>query len=541
MRKVFLTNPPLNMAETPLQYHRPLAPLGLAYLGGLLEDRVTNGGWSRYVGDVAAGRTSADYVPSGRVAAQDNMFLSFYDSYSYDRLRRTVEAFCNGDEDVVIGLSVLSDGAPAAMDMLGRLRTDFPGATLVVGGPHATAFPQSFCQPSRNAPVADYVVRNEGELALIGIADGLLADADLLRAHGPGLGIDPNACDYAGDTRIIDGGQYGQRESAAGARHVLDTLPPPAYFLFEDAGGAWPYEPDDRYGLPAPAANINSSRGCPHKCTFCTIPTLVPGYRTLSPERMLEQVAFLTRRYDVRSIFFREDNFIFEGRVPEEARWPDVEAFCDRVQAVAPGLRWAIEARADNLMEPASATRSRIEVLRDAGLSGVYIGVESGSDAMLKLYVKGSTVGAISEAIKACGDAGVAVVATAVYGDPDLFLRRNYPLIDLQSDRYLYAAIEQREQILGETRAFLDLHGLPLDRREEYALLGIPVSAAYRLLDRERHSFPALIEHADPVTRYLYPKGFNWWAQRVYELRRRVRPFISFSYQPAVEQHPKSF
>lgn len=524
------------MAETPLQYHRPLAPMGLAYLGAALEDRATGGAWSRHVADVALGGEARRYIPSGAVAAQDNMFLSFYGHYSYDLLRRNIEAFAGESQELLIGLSVLSDGMHAARDMLRRLRLDFPFAQLVVGGPHPTAFPRDFymSNESREGALADYVVQNEGELALAAIAEGLLATEELLRRNGPPLGIDPTLCDYGDDLKIIDGGQYGAGLPAS-QKHVLDALPPPAYFLFEDDKGDWPYEPDYRYGLEAPAANINSSRGCPHKCTFCTIPVLVPGYRTLSPARMVELVSYLTHRYRVKSVFFREDNFMFEGRTPQEGRWPDVEEFCTLAKAAAPGLKWAIEARADNLLDPTGNGRTRLEVLKDAGLSGIYIGVESGSDAMLKLYVKGSTVQAMSEAIHACQAQGIAVVATACYGDPDIFLRRSYPLIDLQDNDYIYATLVQRERILQETRAFMDAHSIPADRREEYALAGIPVSAAYRLLSREQTQFPGLVEHQDPVSRYIYPKGFRWWSSAVYDLKRRVRPYVSYTYMSADE------
>lgn len=530
--KVFLTNPPLNMAETPLQYHRPLIPLGLAYLGAMLEDKFSEGAWSRHFARQASGETSRPYVPSAAVAAQDNMLLSFYRRYSYDSLRLAIEAHAADADALFIGLSVLSDGMVGARTILTNLRRDFPFAQILVGGPHATSFPDDFYVDvaGRRGPLADYVVQNEGELAIIGIIDGLLENAELAKQHGPTLGINPDLCRFYPDYRIINGGQFGATESRQ-RKHVLDTLPAPAYFLFEDENGELPYEPDVRYGLEAPAANINSSRGCPHKCTFCTIPLLVPGYRSHSPERMAETVRFLVNRYGVKSIFFREDNFMFEGAHSGDDRWDDVERFCDLVHDVAPGLRWAIEARADNLLKPAGGNKARLDVLAAAGLSGIYIGVESGSDAMLKLYVKGSTIQQMSDAIRACSSRGIAVVTTACYGDPDIFLRRSYPLIDLEDDGYQLSILKQREQILECTRAFMDLHEIPPDRREEYALVGIPISAAYRLLDRERVTFPDLVEHFDPVTRYIYPKGFRWWSATVYDLKRLVRPYVSFSFQ----------
>jgi hypothetical protein len=248
---------------------------------------------------------------------------------------------------------------------------------------------------------------------------------------------------------------------------------------------------------------------------------------------MVEIMRFLSIEYDVRSVFFREDNFLYEGGTVQGSRWKDVEQFCIELSELLPGMRWAIEARADNLLQPASSGRSRLDVLVGAGLTGIYVGVESGSDAMLKLYVKGQTVNTISEAIRACAIRGVAVVTTVCYGDPDVFLRRNYPLIDLTDGRYLVSLRGQRERILRDSRSFMDKHEIPHERREEYALVGIPVSAIYKVLARESAAFPELVEHFDPISRYIYPKGFRWWAEHVYELKRRVRPLISYEFQAA--------
>jgi Radical SAM superfamily/B12 binding domain len=534
MPKVFLTNPPLNMAETPLQYHRPLVPLGLAYLGAMIEEKYSGGAWSRYVNGRINGPTAKGYQKSQVIAAQDNMFLSFYGQYSYEHLKDRIKQHLGDslEDELYIGVSILSDGMHAARHILHRLRTEFPFATIIVGGPHPTFFPHDFyANPEkREGPLVDYVVRNEGELAILGIIDGLLATAESLSRNGPGLGIDPDKCDFTGGYRIIDGGQYGGRGRTF-ERHVLDSLPPPAYFLFEDEAARLLYEPDRRYGLEAPAANINSSRGCPHKCTFCTIPMLVPGYRTLSPSRILELVRFLSVEYGVRSIFFREDNFMYEGGTVDGTRWHDIEELCTGLKELRPVMRWAIEARADNLVQPALSGNSRLDVLAAAGLSGIYIGVESGADVMLKLYVKGETVNTMSDAIRACHARGIAVVATACYGDPDIFLRRNYPLIDLKNGHYQISLREQRESILRDTRSFMDKHEIPAERREEYALVGIPLSAIYKVLSKDGPAVPGLVEHYDPVTRYIYPKGFHWWAEHVYELKRRVRPLIAFDFQ----------
>jgi Radical SAM superfamily len=536
--RILLTNPPLNMAETPLQYHRPLAPLGLAYIGAMLENAVSGGAWGEYVEARVNDRRPRGYEPTGCVAAIDNMLLSFYGKFRVESFFGQVRRYSMGvaPDRFFIGFSILSDGMWAAKQMLLRLRQDFPLAKIIVGGPHATFFPYDFYKypESRRGPLVDYVVRNEGEKVITGIVKEEFADLQGLRAGADRYAIQVETSDYSDpDYKIIDGGQYRGERDVIGL-NVLDDLPVPAYFLFEDEDGRLPYEPDRRYNLASPAANINSSRGCPHKCTFCTIPKLAPGYRSLSPGRMIEIIQFLVKEYSVQSLFFREDNFMYSGGGVKGDRWGDIDEFCSRLREVGSQVHWAIEARADNLLQSAGNSGARIDVLRAAGLSGVYVGVESGSDLMLKLYAKGADTRTMSEALKACKSRGIATVATACYSDPDLLLRARYPLIDPVSPACLDSIVRQREAILAETRAFMDRHQVPLENREEYAMVGIPVSVTYNVIAAEAEEFPWLIEHRDPDSRYLYPKGFGWWSTKVYETKRLVRPYIGFGYHPRI-------
>lgn len=228
-------------------------------------------------------------------------------------------------------------------------------------------------------------------------------------------------------------------------------------------------------------------------------------------------------RYNIASLFFREDNFMYEGGTLAGARWDDIETLSKELPTAAPHLKWAIEARADNLLQQTSTGGSRLALMKSGGLSGIYMGVEAGTDAMLKLYVKGSNVHAMSEAIKACQASNVAVVATACYGDGDLLLKRAHAFIDV-NDRAYNARMEiERRELLLATRGLMDAHQIPKEHREEYALLGIPVSALYRVLVKGREAYPALVEDYDPVTRYIFPKGFNWWANQIYNAQHGVR------------------
>ena len=62
-------------------------------------------------------------------------------------------------------------------------------------------------------------------------------------------------------------------------------------------------------------------------------------------------------------------------------------------------------------------------------------------------------------------------------------------------------------------------------------MVGVPVSSTYLVLNEARKTFPQLVEHYDPDSRYIYPKGFRWWSDAVYEAKRRVRPYVAYEYR----------
>ena len=61
-------------------------------------------------------------------------------------------------------------------------------------------------------------------------------------------------------------------------------------------------------------------------------------------------------------------------------------------------------------------TPAELKKLREAGLGIVYMGLESGNEALLKLYNKGQTAAAIIEAGQKVRDAGLALSVTAING-----------------------------------------------------------------------------------------------------------------------------
>lgn len=153
-----------------------------------------------------------------------------------------------------------------------------PGATIILGGNQATAFPAQWIERG-----ADYVITREGEAAF-----------PLLVRHLLGEGAIDDVPNLV---------HAGGRSAATAPPVSLEDAPFPAWHHMD----LRPY--DARLGARGHAATVEVSRGCVFRCDFCNINRFW-GYqqRYKSVERVLEEMDRL-HHLGVRQVFFADDNF----------------------------------------------------------------------------------------------------------------------------------------------------------------------------------------------------------------------------------------
>jgi len=155
-----------------------------------------------------------------------------------------------------------------------------------------------------------------------------------------------------------------------------------------------------------PVYTMNTSRGCPFECTFCSVKSIWgQTYRSMSPERVVDDILFMKKFYGAKGIFFREDHFTLNKN-----RTVD---FCELMIKKNVNIDWICETRADQLNDYAYQ-----KLMADAGCKAFYIGVESGSPQMLKMFKKGETVEQFIEAFDVSKKVGIKTYASFVVGVP---------------------------------------------------------------------------------------------------------------------------
>lgn len=182
----------------------------------------------------------------------------------------------------VIAITVMTPMKALDTELTLRLiRKLNPGAVIVLGGNHASAFPQQWIERG-----ADYVIVRDGEVAFPRLIRCLLGEGSIEDV--------PNLVHASGATTV------------PAPMVSLEDTPLPAWHLMD----LTPYRP--RLGAHGLAATLEISRGCVFRCEFCNINRFWNyKQRYKSVERVLEEMDRL-HALGVRQIFFADDNFGFD-------------------------------------------------------------------------------------------------------------------------------------------------------------------------------------------------------------------------------------
>ena len=188
----------------------------------------------------------------------------------------------------------------------------------------------------------------------------------------------------------------------AGFIEDLNDLPFPARHLFLDSDVV------DRSGIHGQekgvsATTVITSRGCPFNCLFCCKGhPMFNWYRYREAVNVFDELTFLKERYGIEHVRFVDDEFtLHKGRSAELMR------------VLRPlGFTWVCITRADTL------DADLLRLMKLAGCTEVHIGVETGSDRLLRLMNKQTTSKVLKHGIDLIKEAGIRVKT---------YLMMNYP------------------------------------------------------------------------------------------------------------------
>jgi radical SAM superfamily enzyme YgiQ (UPF0313 family) len=255
---------------------------------------------------------------------------------------------------------------------------------VVFGGPHAALRADEIL---KNTKDVDFVVNGEGEAVLLELVNTLNLSSTLIGdSKNNNFGAIPGISYRVGDKIICN--------DTKKFIDNLDSLPFPDR---ETLVGLDTYTSEDM-GL------LMGSRGCPYSCSYCATQIWTRKVRYRSLTNIVEEIKHVHQRYGTRQFTFKDDSFtVNRKRVME---------FCNMLMNEGIKINWDCNTRVD-LVDP-----ELLRTMKKAGCNSIKVGIESGSERILKLMDKGITLGRIQEAARLFREAGIHWTAYFMMGIP---------------------------------------------------------------------------------------------------------------------------
>lgn len=218
---------------------------------------------------------------------------------------------------------------------------------------------------------------------------------------GPHASVDPESCLEAGFNGVVlQAGEDSFRLTVEHGCRLIDTpyhgMRHPDRSLIDIK--SYSYKID---GIPA--TTVMTTRGCPYRCGFCC--KINKQVNIYSAEFVIEELRHLKDEYGYKAFMFYDDIFIV-----------DKKRLVTILDEITPwDVRWRGFVRAD------MAARNGLELAKrmyDSGCREVGMGIESGSDLILKLVQKDETTEDLKRGIAVLKEAGIRVKGFFIIGLP---------------------------------------------------------------------------------------------------------------------------
>ncbi len=293
------------------------------------------------------------------------------------------------------GLQILGGLEAAAV-----VRDADPSVPIVWGGVHPTLLGEQ----TASHPLVDAAVVGEGEDVLPALLDALLADES--PGEVPGIA-------WRGD----DGTVHLPTQLPKAVD--LDALARPPYHLVDMRRYITTRTLGERDFL------YMASRGCPHVCTYCyeTSEFVNNGWRAPKPEKVVEELMWLRDTFGITAINFQDDLFF------AKKRW------VDELSTVLLDRKVDMTFRADCRVDYAAGMGlDFFQKVRSAGFKMLFVGVESGSDRILKFIRKYITRERVIEGMEVLREADIAPHCSFMAGFPTETMEEVHETIDLMQE-----------------------------------------------------------------------------------------------------------
>ena len=364
------------------------------------------GAWATHGEHRAPNQLHAQWAAFLREKGYDNLEVLDCKAMDIPMDRMVMEVKEKSPDVVVLGDMLHSYGGFAILwyfnESAARIKKELPNTKIIVGGLWYSSMPEHTLKKN---PAIDYAVMGEEE-----------AFYELIQA----LDTFKSTKDIPGVTSRVDG------QVVMGPHRPLlmdlDSLPLPAYDLF-------PMEKYVGHTHWKPFVEMVTSRGCPSACTFCyewdqydpRHPEDFLKWRAKSPERVIEEMELLHKKFGTKVVVIQDDNFNVDPK--------RVERFCNLKKEKNIPIKWVSLGRAVDWVN----CEQILPLMKETGLFTGVFGIEVTTPEELKRIAKGITIEQIKKTIEILRRNNIAIVADIMMGfdyDNEQIVKQRFEFTD---------------------------------------------------------------------------------------------------------------
>lgn len=302
------------------------------------------------------------------------------DIYDFSVDKKSTYLFFDKISDYkIIGMPAFITTLPDVISFAKIIKDKNPQCFTVVGGPHATLFPEDFFVNG-----IDIIIKGEGEIPFCEIVFKILGNSFNFSSIR-GLHFRKNGkFFYTGDSNLMD--DLDKIDSPLIEKFKLSCYYPPVHILGKKT------------------IHTLTSRGCPYDCNFCAATKIFKGrIRFRSIDLVIEELKkYIAQGYD--SVIFYDDIFTINRKRTIE--------LCEKVISCRIKIKWTCFSRTD------AVDKELLNYMKEAGCYLITFGCESGNNKTLELLNKKLTVEKNHKGIALTHEAGILAASSFMIGLP---------------------------------------------------------------------------------------------------------------------------
>jgi len=271
----------------------------------------------------------------------------------------------------VIGISFYSSNLfQIIQKCVDAIRAADKNVKIILGGAHPTLAPEECTQ---YIPGIDYVIHGEGEKSFTDLIS-LIEKSQLTEEH---LLLVDNLVWHNGDQWITNQKKFLEN---------LDEIDSPYWDIINPQN--YQLAPNGIFTKKTKIAPIVTSRGCPFGCTFCAARHHSGAkVRRRSVQSVIREIKILVQKFGIEEIHIMDDAFTINKK--------HVMEFCSALINEKLGIVWACP----NGVRLDSLDAEILVQMERAGCYSFAVGIESGSDRILKMLDKSLTLSVVREKV----------------------------------------------------------------------------------------------------------------------------------------------